>query len=176
MGGCHSKRDLDDLPDCVAGDAVPCAAVRAAPPRCSKAAILREPGQEQTRVERSAASCKTSFLPAAAAGDEGIRRTEDGEEPVRQAPFQQLAAPVSAWSRGGRWRSRSDLEPRLPATCSAAGAIGGRRACENMRGEALDIRVAKILGKVCAVCWTPFFHFSSKKDFRGEIHVFLELL
>ena len=117
-----TQRDLDDLPDCVAGDAVPCAAVRAAPPRCSKAAILREPGQEQTRVERSAASCKTSFLPAAAAGDEGIRRTEDGEEPVRQAPFQQLAAPVSAWSHGGRWRSRSDLEPRRPATSSAAGA------------------------------------------------------
>jgi len=117
-------------------------------------------------VERSAASCKTSFLPAAAAGDEGIRRTEDGEEPVRQAPFQQLAAPVSAWSRGGLGRSRSDLEPRLPATCSAAGAIGGSRACENMRGEASGIRIAEILGKVCAVYWTPFFfHFSSQKRF-----------
>ena len=70
---------------------------------------------------------------------------------------------------------------REGSCCSRAGterAIGGNRTCENMRGEASGIRVPKILGKVCAICWTLFFFFTflPKKDFRGEIHVLLELL
>ena len=55
--------------------------------------------------------------------------------------------------------------------CSRAGTerpIGGNRTCENMRGEASGIRVPKILGKVCAICWTLFFFslFFPKKILR----------
>jgi len=67
---------------------------------------------------------------------------------------------------GGTDKAREWMPRAKNAGTEDPGASGGSRTRENMRGEASGIRIAKILGKVCAVYWTPFFfHLSSQKRF-----------